>query len=140
MKLVRLVRERCADDRGSSVAEFAMVSTLLVFLLFGILQVAALFYVRSVAAAAASDGARYAANAGVDPTAGGERASRLIQQATTLSMAQQLPCRGTKIPDPASGLSTARVRCRGQIHSILIPLGALVTIDVTGQSLQEQQQ
>jgi Flp pilus assembly protein TadG len=71
---------RLSGDDGSSIAEFAMISILLVFLLFAVLQVAALFYVRSVAAAAASDGARYAANADIDPSAGGSRASAAIGQ------------------------------------------------------------
>jgi hypothetical protein len=132
------VRARLSDDRGSSIAEFAMVSVLLVFLLFAVLQVAAYFYVKSVAAASAADGARYGANAGLDPEVGGPRASLLIGQALSPSMAQRLPCIGEQATDGASGLVTARVQCRGQIASIFFPIGAFVTIDVSGQSLKER--
>jgi hypothetical protein len=115
-----------------------MISVLLVFLLFAVLQVAAVFYLRSVAASAASDGARYGANSGIAPGDGGTRASQLIAQATSQTMARQLPCEGIAVPDPVSGLATTQVRCHGQIRSILLPLGAFMTIDVTGQSLQER--
>jgi hypothetical protein len=132
------VSARLRDDRGSSIAEFALISVLLVFLLFAVLQVAAYFYVKSVAAASAADGARYGANAGLDPEVGGPRASVLIGQALSPSMAQRLPCTGEQAIDAASGLVTAKVRCRGQIASIFFFIGAFVTIDVSGQSLKER--
>ncbi len=113
------------------------MSVLLVMLLFAVLQVAALFYVRSVAASAAADGARYAANAGVSSAAGGGRASALLQQALSAGMARRLPCTGAALLDQDSGLVTASVRCRGRISSIFLPIGALVTVDVSGQSLKD---
>lgn len=114
-----------------------MISVLLVFLLFAVLQVAAVLYVRSVVAAAAADGARYAANASVDPAAGGPRASNLIGRGLGTGMARRLPCAGDQLIDPASGLVTAEVRCQGQIRSMFVPIGALVDIDVSGQSLKD---
>lgn len=114
-----------------------MISVLLVFLLFAVLQVAAVFYVRSVVAAAAADGARYAANASVDPAAGGPRASTLIGRGLGTGMARRLPCTGGQVIDPASGLVTAEVRCQGRIRSVFVPIGALVNIDVSGQSLKD---
>lgn len=114
-----------------------MVSVLLVFLLFGVLQVAAIFYVRSVVGAAASDGARFSANAGVDPEDGGVRASGVVAEGIGSRLAGQVPCSGTLIGEGA-GLQATRVRCVGRIRSIFLPIGAFVTIDVTGQSLREQ--
>jgi Flp pilus assembly protein TadG len=133
------VREpgRLRDDRGSAVAEFALISVLLVFLLFAVLQVAAVFYVRSVAAAAASDGARYGAAAGVDPALGGQRASDLIARGLGGDLAGQLPCQGLQVTDPDSALDTSQVRCAGQIRSLLLPIGAFVDIRVSGRSLKE---
>jgi Flp pilus assembly protein TadG len=113
------------------------MSVLLVMLLFGVLQVAALFYVRSVAGSAAADGARYAANAGVSPQAGGERASTLLGRALSPAMARTLPCAGALVAEAGSGLRTAEVRCRGTIRSVFLPIGALVTVDVSGQSLKD---
>jgi Flp pilus assembly protein TadG len=126
-----------AEDRGSSVIEFSMITVLLVLLLFAVLQVAALFYVRSVTAAAAADGARYAANADVDPAAGGPRASALIARGIGARMSDQLPCQGQTAPDPASGLIAAQVHCQGRIRSLLLPIGAFVRVDVTARSLKD---
>lgn len=114
-----------------------MISVLLVLLLFAVLQVAALFYVRSVTAAAAADGARYAANADVDPAAGGPRASLLIARGIGTRMADQLPCQGRTVPDPDSELLAAQVHCRGRIRSLLLPIGAFVRVDVTARSLKD---
>jgi len=126
-----------ADQRGSAVVEFCLMSVLLVMLLFGVLQVAALFYVRSVAASAAADGARYAANAGVSPQAGAERASALLGRALSPGMVRRLPCTGDVVADADSGLLTAQVRCRGTISSVFLPIGALVRVEVSGQSLKD---
>ena len=59
-----------ADDQGAAVIEFVMMIVLLVLVLFGVLQVAVYCYARNIVAAAAADGARYAASLGVDPGAG----------------------------------------------------------------------
>ncbi len=114
-----------------------MITVLLVFLLFAVLQVAALFYVRSVTAAAAADGARFAANANVDPAAGGPRASALIAHGAGGRLSAQLPCTGSAVPDPASGLVVAEVHCQGRIRSLLLPIGAFVQVDVTARSLKD---
>ena len=126
-------------DSGSAVVEFVMVTVLLVLLLFGVLQVAALFYVRSVVASAASDGARYGANAGVEPSAGGQRASELISRGLTDNLAKGISCVGQQERDPETGTAVASVRCQGRIRSVFLPLGALIAVSASGQSLREQQ-
>jgi Flp pilus assembly protein TadG len=130
---------RLAGEQGSAVVEFALVTILLVLLLFAVLQITALLYVRSIVSSAAADGARYAANAGVDPAAGGDRANELISRSTGGGLAHAVQCSGEPGRDPVSGLVTARVRCHGQIRSILLPIAALVTIDGLGESLKEGQ-
>ena len=47
---------RPSGDRGSAIVEFSLITVLLLMLLFVVLQVAALYYVRSVAGASAADG------------------------------------------------------------------------------------
>jgi Flp pilus assembly protein TadG len=134
--------EAAADadaERGSAVIEFVMVSLLLALLLFGVVQVAAVFYVRSVVAAAASDGARYGANSGVDPAAGGPRARQLIARGLSDSLAGGFDCVGGQESDPVSGTAVATVRCQGRLRSVFLPLGALFETGATGQSLREQQ-
>lgn len=113
------------------------MSVLLVMLLFAVMQVAALFYVESVAASAAADGARYAANAGVPAQAGGERATLLLGRALSPGMARGLPCTGALVAEAGSGLTAAEVRCHGTIRSVFLPIGALLRVDVSGQSLKD---
>ena len=126
-----------AGDRGAAVAEFAMVSVLLVLLLFAVLQIAVLFYLRNIVAASASDGARYAASAGVDYAAGGERATRLIRQASTDGVGRAVPCQGSAGRDAASGLPLTVVTCAGRVRSFFLPIGAFVPITATSHALRE---
>jgi Flp pilus assembly protein TadG len=124
-------------DRGAAVTEFVMISILLIFLLFAVLQVALLFYVRTIVSASAADGARYAARSNVDAAAGGDRASREVADSLSDSAARSVPCTGTLGADPVSGLQTTTVRCQGHIKSVFWPIGAFVRIDVTARSLTE---
>lgn len=110
---------------------------LLVGLLLGVLQVGALFFVRSVVASSAADGARWAANADVSPAEGAARASQLISQALSPSMADSLPCTGSAAVDASSGLEFAVVRCVGRVRSAFVPIGSFVTVDVRSRALRE---
>ncbi|MGA9343523.1 MAG: TadE family protein, partial [Nocardioidaceae bacterium] len=49
------------SQRGSAIADFALVSVVLVPLFFGILQLALIWHVRTTLTSAASEGARYGA-------------------------------------------------------------------------------
>lgn len=114
-----------------------MLSVLLVFMLFAVLQVAVYFYARNIVAASAADAARYAANAGVDSAAGGPRASELIRRGLGSSAASRVGCQGGTAVDPDSGLAVARVHCRGKLKLIFLPLDLPMWIDVTSSSLKE---
>jgi Flp pilus assembly protein TadG len=125
-------------DRGAAVAEFAMISVLLLLLLFGVLQVAVYFYVRNIVAASAADGARYAADDGVPPAAGADRASLLLRQAAAAGVAREISCRAGAGQDPATGLVEAVVRCRGALTLTFLPVRMPLTVDVSARSLKEQ--
>ena len=113
------------------------MAVLLIFLLFAVLQIAALFYVRSIVAASAADGARYAANADVGPEAGARRATDLIRDGLNEQIAGDVPCSGSVSADPDTGLRLTSVRCTGSIHSLLLPVAALIGIDVRSRALEE---
>lgn len=115
-----------------------MIAALLVFLLFAVLQVALLFYVRTVVASSAADGARYAGAADVPTAAGAARASSLIADGLDAGVAAQVPCTATDEVDAASGLATVRVHCEGDIASVFLPIGAFVHIDVDSRVLSER--
>lgn len=124
-------------DGGAAVVEFVMITVLLVFLLFAVIQVAAVFYVRNVVAASAADGARYAAVAGAQPQDGSTRASGLIGTGLSTGLSAQVPCTGSAQQDAQSGLAVVKVECSGRIRSILLPFAALTTIHVTAHALRE---
>ncbi len=114
-----------------------MVLVLLLVLVFAVVQVAVLFYVRNIVAASAADGARYAASSNVDPNTGADRASAEVRRSLSGSVASSVPCAGTEGADPVSGLPTTIVRCEGNIKSVFLPLGSFVHITVVARSLTE---
>ena len=75
-----------------------MVSVLLIFLTVLLVQAALYLYVRNIVTAAAAEGARYAADANVDPARGAERTHEVIARGTSRSVADRLPCRGAEEP------------------------------------------
>jgi hypothetical protein len=123
-------------DRGAAVVEFVMIAVLLMFLLFAVLQVTVYFYVRTIVQSSAAAGARYAANQDVDYAAGGEHANVLVRQGSSSAVAHNVPCRGSAATD-VTGLPLAVVHCGGHIKSIFLPLGRVLTIDVTARALKE---
>jgi Flp pilus assembly pilin Flp len=125
------------SDEGAAVVEFVMIAVLLVFVLFAVLQVAVYFYIRNIVAASASRGARYAANAGVGYAQGGAHASALVDEGLSSGVARSVPCAGSAGTDRATGLPLAVVECKGHIKSIFLPIGSLVSIDVTSRTLKE---
>jgi len=130
-------RQREVDDRGAAVVDFVLISTLLVFLLFGVLQVAVYFYARNVAAASAADAARYAAAEGIPPSSGAVRANTLIRQGLDDADAAGLSCSSVVGRDRASGLAVTTVRCHGRIRLLFSPLKMPLTIDVRSSVLRE---
>lgn len=125
------------DESGAAVIEFVMISVLMVLLLFAVLQVAAVFYVRNIVAASAADAARYASASGVDAAAGGDRANGSISNALSRSVSAHVPCVSRDDTDAVSGLRVVRVECTGRIGSLLLPAGAFVRIDVVARSIRE---
>lgn len=134
---VRDDRAELRGDRGAAVVDFVMMSVLLVFLLFAVLQVAMYCYARNIVGASAADAARYAANAGVDSTAGGPRAGVLIGKGLGSRESARIPCRADTTTDPSSGLAVATVHCRGRLRLTFLPLDLPLWIDVTSSSLKE---
>ena len=127
---------RVRDDRGSSVVDFVLVSTLLVFLLFAVIQVAVLVYARNVVAAAAADGARAGAAYGATPGDGARRAAEVMHDGLP-SVAAGVRCEGVAATDASSGLATTTVRCRGRMHAVLLPLRLPLDLDSESTVLRE---
>jgi Flp pilus assembly protein TadG len=123
-------------ERGSAVVEFVLVSLLIVALLLAVLQVAVYVHVRNVVTASAQEGARYAANADVDSSAGAGRTVEIVARATSVRTAQGLACTSAEELDP-SGATLVVVRCSGSVPSLLAALGDVLPLEVTGRAMKE---
>jgi Flp pilus assembly protein TadG len=123
-------------ERGSAVVEFVLVSLLIVTLLLAVLQVAVYVHVRNVVTASAQEGARYAANADVDSTAGAGRTVEVVARATSEQTAEGLACSSAEEVD-GTGLTLVVVRCSGSVPSLLAALGNLLPLQVTGRAVKE---
>ncbi|MCV2490734.1 pilus assembly protein [Geodermatophilus sp. YIM 151500] len=127
---------RLGGERGGAVVDFVLVSVLVVALLLAVLQVAVYVHVRNVVTAGAQEGARYAANADVDPAAGAARTLQVVARATSVRTAEGLACSsGTEVV--GGGLTVVVVRCSGAVPALLDGLGALLPLAVTGRSVRE---
>ncbi|CAM3721921.1 pilus assembly protein [Micrococcus flavus] len=71
-------RARWGDERGSVVAENALVTALIVLLFAALLQAGIVIHTRNVLIDAASAGARYGALADRDPADGAARARQVL--------------------------------------------------------------
>jgi Flp pilus assembly protein TadG len=127
-------RER---DVGAAVVEFALISVLLVMLLFGVLQVGVYFYARNIVEASAADAARYAASAGVPASAGGARAEELIAASLGAAQARAITCTGGLATDSGSGLPLTTVHCTGRVHALVVAVDLPMRIDITSSALKE---
>lgn len=77
-------------DAGSAVAEFVMVSGLLLVLVAGLLQLGLTLHVRNTVVAAAAEGARVAARADARPGDGAATTARLIDEALRPGYAERI--------------------------------------------------
>lgn len=121
------------SDEGSAPAEFAMVGALLTLLTLSVLQLGLALHVRNTLVDAAAEGARYAALADSDVTAGEERTRQLIAAAVGPSFAEQVVARRTSV----GGYPVAEVLvvARLPVLGLLGPGGAL---ELTGRAAIEE--
>lgn len=119
-------------ERGSAVAEFTLVSGLLVALVLGIAQVGLAIHVRNTLVACAAEGARVAANADRGPADGAARTRELIAQALWPRLAQEVVA--TQRPGPAGPEVEVRVRATLPLVGLA---GPSRTLTVTAHALDE---
>ena len=88
---------RARGERGSAVVDFVLVSTILVPLFLGILQIGLFLYVRNTVTAAASEGAHYAAVLNRAPADGEARTRELISGVVTDGLIDSVDAEETDI-------------------------------------------
>ena len=124
-------------DEGAAVVEFVMMTLLLVLLLFAVLQLAVFMYARNIVAASAAAGARYGANAGIEPDAGADKANSLVATGLTHAAARRISCTATETRDAESGVRVVQVRCAGSVPMVLLPFAMPAHITVASAALKE---
>jgi Flp pilus assembly pilin Flp len=120
---------RLRDERGSAVAEFAMVSGLLVLLVLAVVQFTVAVLVRNTLHDAAAQGARVAALADASLGDGAERTAQLIGAALGPGYARQVSARYTT----EGGIRVVAVTVRSPLPVIGL-VGFTGALEVTGHA------
>jgi len=123
---------KARGERGSAVVDFVLVSTILVPLFLGILQVGLFLYVRNTVTAAASEGAHYAAVLNRAPADGEARTRELIDGVVTDGLVDSVSAEETEI-DGQPGVEVT-------VHAHMPPLGLWgpgISFTVAGHAVKE---
>jgi Flp pilus assembly protein TadG len=127
-----LPTRRSRDRRGAAVVDFVLVLVVLVPVFLGILQLALVLLVRNTLAAAASEGARYAATLDRGPADGASRTRAQIAAALAAKYAQDVDARPVLV-DGAPGIEVT-------VHAVVPALGIggpAIELDVSGHAVEE---
>lgn len=119
-------------QRGVAVVDFVLVVVLLLPLVLGLLQVALVLHVRATLAAAASEGARYAATADRGPADGVARTRSQIDTAIAGRFAEQVTVRLAAV----DGLPGVVVTVTAEVPALGIG-GPAVRLSVSGRAVEE---
>ena len=123
---------RARGERGSAVVDFVLVSTILVPLFLGILQVGLFLYVRNTVTAAASEGAHYAAVLNRAPADGAARTRELIGGVVADNLIDSVSADATDV-DGQPGVEVS-------VHAHMPPLGLWgpgISFTVQGHAVKE---
>lgn len=133
---MRCIRSRAEPprERGAAVVDFVLVTVVLVPLFLGIVQVALVMHVRSTLAAAATEGARYAATLDRGPADGAARTRRRIDDALAARYASRIRAD----EEVVRGLRTVVVRVHAEVPALGL-WGPGVGLDVSGHGVEEAQ-
>ncbi len=125
-------RQRSRAQRGSAIADFALVSVVLVPLFFGVLQLALVWHVKTTLTSAASEGARYGAAYNRTPLNGEERTSGVIDEVFGTDFADSVSAGVVAI----GGQPAVEVSVRAQVP-VLAFWGPTITVEADGHAIKE---
>ena len=123
---------RCRES-GSAVVEFVGVTALLLLLFLVIFQLGVVLHIRNVMAAAAAEGARYAANADRTEEDGAERARQAIATGLSDELAESMTITAVPSPDDPG---VVEVTISGPAP-LFVPKLSPFRITVHGHALEE---
>ncbi len=122
------------DERGAAVADFAMVSILVVVLFLSVVQLGLALHTRNTLISCASEGARLGARADAVPGQGASRTEALISQSLSPRFARRVSTRETVV----DGVRVIEVRVVAPVPVIGL-LGPDDRLDVVGRAFVESQ-
>ncbi len=126
---------RCTrDERGAAVADFTMVSVLVVLLFLAVFQLGLALHTRNTLISCASEGARLGARADAVPGQGVSRTETLISSSLSPRYARHVTVRETVV----AGVRVVEVRVVAPIP-VLGLLGPDDRLDVVGRAFLETQ-
>ena len=127
------MRRRSAE-RGAAVADFVLVSVLVLVLFLAVVQLGLALFTRNVLISCASEGARHGARADAAPGQGVARAQALISASLSPAYARSVTTREAV----EGGVLVVEVRVVAPLPvvGLLGPDGAL---DITGRAFAERQ-
>ncbi len=126
------VSHRRRTERGSAIADFALVSVVLVPLFFGVLQLALIWHVKTTLVSAASEGARYGASYDRTAADGGARTGAVIDDVFGADFADRVTASDTTI----GGAPAVEVAVRAEVP-VLAFWGPTISVDATGHAVKE---
>lgn len=121
-------------ERGSAVADFALVSGLVALLFVAVFQVGLALHIRNTLIACAAEGARLGARADAQPEEGAARARDLISASLSPRFAQGV----TASVVEADGVELVAVSVAAPLP-VLGPLGPDGRLRVVGRAFRESQ-
>ena len=122
------------DEGGAAVADFAMVSVLVVVLFLSVFQLGLALHTRNTLISCASEGARLGARADAVPGQGAARTEALISQSLSPRYARHVSSRETVV----DGVRVIEVRVVAPVPVIGL-LGPDDRLDVVGRAFVESQ-
>ena len=127
-----MTRQRGRADHGSAIAEFVMVSAMLLALFLAVVQLGLALHVRNTLVAAAAEGARLGAAADRSPDDAAERTRQLIGEALAERFAGGVTA--AEVDSPAGPVVQVEVRATLPVVGFAGPARALT---VQGHALEE---
>ncbi|WP_121254860.1 TadE family protein [Nocardioides ferulae] len=120
-------------EQGSAVVDFVLVLVILVPMVLGILQLSLVLLVRNTLAAAASEGARYAATSDRGPDEGAAMTRRQISGALTGRFARDVSAHVITV----DGAPAVEVTVRAEVPALGLG-GPAVALEVSGRAIEEE--
>ncbi len=123
---------RRRSEHGSAIADFALVSVVVVPLFFGVLQLALIWHVKTTLTSAASEGARYGAGYNRSVADGQQRTAAVIDEVFGGDFVDRVDATLTDL----DGQPVVEVDVRAEVP-VLAFWGPTIEVEATGHAIKE---